>query len=48
MIADPNELPELTDIQDNKTVSVNTENEHINDDLNISPQETKEDINVLK
>ena len=45
--SDPNELPELADIQDDKTMSVNTE-EHINDDLNISPQENKEDINVFE
>lgn len=47
MNANPNELPELTDIQDDKTMSVNTEDVHINDDLNISPQETKEDINMF-
>ena len=31
-----------------KTISVNTEDEHFNDDLNISPQENKEDINIFE
>ena len=43
-----NELPELADILDDKTMSVNTEDEQINDDLNISPQENKEDINIFE
>ena len=43
-----NELPELADIQDDKTMSVNTEEEQINDDLNISPQKNKEDINIFE
>ena len=42
------ELQQLADIQDDKTMSVNTEDEQINDDLNISPQENKEDINIFE